>query len=281
MRYKIAIVPIINLQNPIVNNKIEKIVKCQIKYVKMVTKLDSWHNLLDNCKKLEFEVNASLSSSRGYSTNSQTEWRQKVQESLGRFTLGVLSLRQKMNSSKDNLTTAELQRREAVIVGMEGREKQLRLAFQQQQTGLKSGQNQEAQRRKLLDSSIVNVGLANDWSNREDEPLLGASSTSDLLSSYHQRRDDALSEQDRGLDALHDVIVRQKHLAQNIQQETEAHNDLIDDIDNGLERTTHRIVNTTENVRIVGRNDKVWKYWLVIFLLVIAIIIIIAMPSPK
>ena len=123
------------------------------------TKLDSWHNLLDNCKKLEFEVNASLSSSRGYSTNSQTEWRQKVQESLGRLTLAVLSLRQKFNASRDNLTSAELQRREAMIVGMEGREKQLRLAFQQQQTGLKAGprQNQEVQRRKLLDSSIGKV----------------------------------------------------------------------------------------------------------------------------
>ena len=245
----------------------------------MATKLDSWHNLLENCKKLELEVNSSLSSSRGYSSNSQTEWRQKVQESLGKFSLGVLSLRQKLKSSQENLTAAELQRREAVTLGMEGREKQLRLAFQQQQTGLKSGPSHEVQRRKLLDSSIVNVGLANDWSNREDEPLLGATSTSDLLNNYHQRRDDAISEQDKGLDALHDVIVRQKHLAQNIHQETERHNDLIDDIDNTLERTTHRIVNTTDNVRIVGRNDKVWKYWLVIFLLFIAIIVIVAIPS--
>ena len=242
--------------------------------------LDSWQDLVEKCKSLELEVQQSLGSTRGSSFNSQTEWRMRVQESLGRFSLAVLSLKQKLTASKSNLTGGELRRREAITVGLEGREKQLRLAFQQQQAGMKQSESEEEQRRKLLNSSssIVNVGLDNDWSNREDQPLLGGASgsASDMMSQYHQRKTDRLEEQDRGLDALQEIIVRQKNLAQNIQTEVGSHNDLLDDIDNGLERTTHRITTTTENIRIVGRNDSVWRYWLTILALFIVIIIIVA-----
>ena len=100
-----------------------------------------------------------------------------------------------------------------------------------------------------------------------------------MLNSYHQRKEQVLAEQDRGLDALHEVIMRQKQLAGNIQTEASAHNDLLDDIDEGLDRTTQRLVSTTENVRTVSRSDSVWKYWLIIFLLLVVIIIIIAIPS--
>ena len=131
---------------------------------------------------------------------------------------------------------------------------------------------------KIQIEIFTSVGLDNDWSNREDQPLLGATggSASEMMNQYHQRKADTLDEQDRGLDALKDIIVRQKNLAQNIHAEVGAHNDLIDDIDDGLERTTHRITTTTENIRIVGRQDSVWRYWLAIFLLFIVIIVIIA-----
>ena len=131
---------------------------------------------------------------------------------------------------------------------------------------------------KIQIEIFTSVGLDNDWSNREDQPLLGATggSASEMMNQYHQRKADTLDEQDRGLDALKDIIVRQKNLAQNIHAEVGAHNDLIDDIDDGLERTTHRITSTTENIRIVGRQDSVWRYWLAIFLLFIVIIVIIA-----
>ena len=122
--------------------------------------LDSWQDLVSTCNRLELEVSQSLSSSRGSSFNSQTEWRQKVEESLERLALAVLSLKQKLTASKNNLTAGELRRREAITVGLEGREKQLRLAFQQQrQTGMKQSESEEEQRRKLLNSSIVNIGM--------------------------------------------------------------------------------------------------------------------------
>ena len=124
------------------------------------------------------------------------------------------------------------------------------------------------------------MGTDDSWTNREDEPLFASGgSSSDMLNSYHQRKEQVLAEQDRGLDALHEVIMRQKQLAGNIQTEASAHNDLLDDIDEGLDRTTQRLVSTTENVRTVSRSDSVWKYWLIIFLLLVVMIIIIAIPS--
>ena len=78
---------------------------------------------------------------------------------------------------------------------------------------------------------------------------------------------------------MHEVIMRQKQLAGNIQTEASAHNDLLDDIDEGLDRTTQRLVTTTNNVRIVSQNDSVWKCWFIIFLLLVFMIIIIAIPS--
>ena len=216
----------------------------------------------------------------GASFHAQTHWRDQVQESLGRYTLSVLSLRQKLNTESANLTDGEKRRREAFVSALEGREKQLRLVFQQQQSGAKQKSSTDDQRKRLLDSAIIDVGTDDSWTNREDEPLLASgANSSDMLSSYQQRKEHALAEQDRGLDALHEVIIRQKHLAGNIQTEASAHNDLLDDIDDGLDRTTQRLVTTTQSVRTVSQRDKVWKYWLIIFLLLVVMIIIIAMPS--
>ena len=91
----------------------------------------------------------------GASFHAQTQWRDKVQESLGRYTLSVLSLRQKLNTESANLTDGEKRRRESYVSGLEGREKQLRLVFQQQQSGAKQKRSTDDQRKRLLDSAII------------------------------------------------------------------------------------------------------------------------------
>lgn len=237
--------------------------------------VDSWQSLHETCQRLENDLTTSLSASRGSSYHSQSQWREKVQESLGRYTLAVLSLRQKLSTKSSNITEGEKRRREAIVSSLEGREKQLRLIFQQQQSGAKSQSND--QRKRLLDSGVIDMGTDDSWTAREDAPLLAAgANSSEIMTSYHDRRDQILADQDRGLDALHDVIIRQKHLAENIQTEVVTHNDLIDDIEDGLERTNERLLTTTRTVGLVSRQDSVWRYWLVIFLLTIVIIIIIA-----
>ena len=61
---------------------------------------------------------------------------------------------------------------------LEGREKQLRLVFQQQQSGAKQKRSTDDQRKRLLDSAIIDVGTDDSWTNREDEPLLASGANS-------------------------------------------------------------------------------------------------------
>ncbi len=127
------------------------------------------------------------------------------------------------------------------------------------------------------DSNIVDLGTDDSWDNNESTALLPDGAGSMTL--YKERREAALADQDAGLDALHEVIVRQKRIAENIETEVGAQNDLIDDIDDGLDRVNQRLVTTTQGVRDVGRRDSVWRYWLVIVILTILIIVIIAIPG--
>lgn len=62
-------------------------------------------------------------------------------------------------------------------------------------------------------------------------------------------------EQDRGLEALSEVISRQKNLAQVIGNEVTYQNELIDDITDHVDRTRDRLVGQTNNVRTIDRKD--------------------------
>merc|ERR1712080_531865 len=117
------------------------------------------------------------------------------------------------------------------------------MAFQQGGLGNNKRREDEDRRRLLLDSNIIDMGVDDNWSNNEGESLIQPTSSSEAT--YRQLKEDALADQDKGLDLLHEVIVRNKNIAQNIQ------------------------------------SDKVWKYWLAIFFLLVVIIVIIAIPGKK
>ena len=129
--------------------------------------------------------------------------------------------------------------------------------------------------------------------------------------STNQVFDKILSEQDKGLDSLHNVIVRSRVTAQNIHSEVGVQNEIIDGLgiirlfyqnifvaevktktirkklthvrystlilDDDVERTTQHLLSTTDRVRTVDRTSSgIWKYWLVIAILFLAIVIVIA-----
>jgi len=85
-----------------------------------------------------------------------------------------------------------------------------------------------------------------------------------------------LEQQDRGLEALSEIISRQKHLATTIGGEVDYQNELIEDITDHVDRTRDRLVGETNRVRTIDRKDNTCGYWVVIVLLLVAIIIIIA-----
>eukprot|EP00096_Caligus_rogercresseyi_P001471 TRINITY_DN1238_c0_g1_i1.p1 TRINITY_DN1238_c0_g1~~TRINITY_DN1238_c0_g1_i1.p1 ORF type:complete len:215 (-),score=67.52 TRINITY_DN1238_c0_g1_i1:125-769(-) len=105
-----------------------------------------------------------------------------------------------------------------------------------------------------------------------DEP----SSTSKLVERDHYQ---IMMEQDKGLDALHDVIRRQKDMAHAIGAEVNTQNELLEDIEDGIDRTRERLINTTQTARNITRNDGTCRYWSVVIVLFVVIIILASVPS--
>jgi len=83
-----------------------------------------------------------------------------------------------------------------------------------------------------------------------------------------------LEDQDRGLEALSQVISRQKQIATVIGGEVDYQNEIIDDITDHVDRTRDRLVGETGRVRTIDRKDATCGYWTVIIILLIVIVII-------
>jgi len=89
-----------------------------------------------------------------------------------------------------------------------------------------------------------------------------------------EAQQEAIRDQDAGLDALHSVILRQKSMAAQIGTEIVQQNEIIDDIDERMDSTTQRLLENTRAVRTVDKKDRTCGFWVVIFILALAIIII-------
>jgi len=110
------------------------------------------------------------------------------------------------------------------------------------------------------------------WSSEETEEQDATRqySTSQLRNQQYA----VLEEQDRGLDALSEVISRQKRIATVIGDEVDYQNELIEDITDHVDRTRDRLVGETSRVRTIDRKDNTCGYWIAIIILLILIVII-------
>ena len=126
----------------------------------MATALDSWQSLYETCQKLDHDLSSNISQqSKSSSAQSQSKLRSEVQEALGRFSLAVLSLRQKLDRNASNLTSGEKRRREAAVSAMENREKQLKLALQKGNLEGNPRKKEIEDRKRLFDSNIIDMGM--------------------------------------------------------------------------------------------------------------------------
>ena len=81
-----------------------------------------------------------------------------------------------------------------------------------------------------------------------------------------------------GLDALAEVLARQKTIGLTIGDEVYTQNEMLDDIQENVDVVRGRVVRETRNVERVDRKDKTWWLWLIMVILLIAIVVIIAVP---
>lgn len=185
------------------------------------------------------------------------------------------------NGRDQGLTQGEKERRQRMVDTLKTKERYLKDAFHNPE------QNKvDSDKRNLLlgvDGGIADLG-ATGWNNAattheemvklhpEEEEGSKKQSSGQLKLS----QEEILRTQDHGLDSLHDVILRQKRLAQTIGDEVELQNDLIDGVGDSMDQTRQRLLDTTRSVEVVGRRDSgTWKYWLVIVILLVIIIVIV------
>ena len=178
--------------------------------------------------------------------------------------------------SEVGLTQGEKERRRNLVQGLKVKESALRDLMNQ------VSPTSKAQRNQLLEGSVPGLDGAGPggWSGT------GATGGADELDGYggaegqtaaqlKLAQDEILEVQNEGLDALHEVIVRQKRMARAIGGEVEVQNEILDDIGDAMDQTNERLLATTQSIRSVDRRDKTCKYWTVILLLLIPIVILL------
>lgn len=95
------------------------------------------------------------------------------------------------------------------------------------------------------------------------------------VTDLRKQQSELLNDQNRGLEALSQVISRQKQLAIQIGDEVETQNEIIDDLAVTMENTDSRINNETQNIGMVDRKDATCSYYVVIVILFVAILVLL------
>lgn len=83
-----------------------------------------------------------------------------------------------------------------------------------------------------------------------------------------------MREQDQGLDLISQSIARQKEMAFKIGDEIEDQNEMLDDLNEGMDNTNRRLLRETDHVVQVTNAAKSGGYCCCIFLLIVAIIVV-------
>lgn len=157
-------------------------------------------------------------------------------------------------------TSEEAERRHRQLEVLQS--KLIHIQKSQQNTG-------DSNRSELFSSQRADLFYSDD---DDDEPMITENMTVADLKLQQQR---ILNDQDKGLDALAQVISRQKDLAIRIGDEVDLQNDIIEDLGTTMETTNSRIGGETQNIGVITRKDSTCGYYIVIVILFIAILVVL------
>lgn len=96
------------------------------------------------------------------------------------------------------------------------------------------------------------------WENDEDDvPIIPTSTTNNALDirDSHVR---IMEEQNRGLDILSQTISRQRELSSRLGTEVVDQNHLLDNIADNMDRLDGSVIQETDRIALVNRQDKTW-----------------------
>lgn len=92
--------------------------------------------------------------------------------------------------------------------------------------------------------------------------------------SYEATQQQYIREHEEGLNKLGEAIKRQKYMAHEIATEVDVHNEILENIDDGLTRTDANIRKNTRNIKRVLKKSSTFWLWLMIVILAIVIAVL-------
>ncbi|XP_057311969.1 syntaxin-8-like [Hydractinia symbiolongicarpus] len=195
-----------------------------------------------------------------------------IRSKLQQFSRDIKDLKDVLmrTSSSSQITIQEATRRQNQLDLLISREKQLNEAF-------KPSAN--------YNNDFGRSGLLNEGFDREKNNPFGATSRDDRADDitpdkFRTQQQQIIAEQDKGLDALSQVIKRQKLMGQEIGNEIDYQNDLIDEITDGVQNTNQKLIKTDAHTKKVTKKTGSCVLMIIVVLLLIAIIVTAVVPKP-
>lgn len=243
---------------------------------------DSWQGDYTSAERLHRSILAEVGD-RGRLARSSIAYSQAtdcIRQLVAQLGGEVGKLREGLASSAPRLTGHELNRRRDLLDSLQRKERSLRDVVSEAPRGGGARDQLLGRQSGLADLGTSGWGapsapqsatvVPNRTGMRETESTAGRSSIQ-----VREDQEELLAQQDAGLDMLHDIVVRQKGMGQQIFREVTTQNELIDDIGDRTENVNARLLATTGDIRVVERKDATCLYWVVIILLLAAILTVL------
>ncbi|KAK3908435.1 Syntaxin-8 [Frankliniella fusca] len=231
---------------------------------------DPWLREHEACEKLYREIAAQLSERDGENPSSAAYGKlsASIRVRLRQFEVEVQQLRGKLAiiARRETLTPHEAERRKRLVEHLESGTRQLQQRFSTRYHDHDDNRSQLMTNRAGSSHVFADMGTTG-WGNEPD------SDTFDVERAQKMTQQ-VIKEQDAGLEELAKIISRQKDIARTIGDEVDVHNEILDDLAEGIDRTTVGLINETQQVRTISRKDSTCGLWTVIILLFIAILVV-------
>ncbi|CAG0883743.1 unnamed protein product [Darwinula stevensoni] len=250
----------------------------------------SWPMKYEECQRLVSEVEDALSKRDQYPQNAQQYSANAAAARRTLMKLQPMLVHSLEETAKEHssflISRMERDRREELIHALQRRtellQNELQMPSTQGASAFSSGPSSSTSKEELFRTSSASQV----YGHNQSESSFDHRATSFNDPQFQRQQQQRLlqvnilfEEQDEGLDMLAESIRRQKNLAQAINVEATSQTEILDDLARGMEQTHDRIVRETGEVKVITRKTGTCWYWVAIFALLIAIIIVLSVPG--
>ena len=195
----------------------------------------------------------------------------QVRRQLKELSQAIESLEDRLEDAARayHITDKEHLRRQDLVATLKGRGEKCRTLFTK--TMSSGGYDDGYARNALFGQGGGGGGGGRGGVRFEDESTRGVD-TRDM----YQQQDQIIRDQDQGLEALRKSIAVQKRMGTAIGEELTDQNEMLDDLNEGMDQTQRRLTRETQHVVHVTEKAKAGGMFCCIILLIIAIIVVLA-----